>query len=70
MVLGLSGVVAIATGLVRGEKMEQLQLREPPNMVFLYWLAVCGAVVKPKWSDERTWPALKVGPAWVCPAAN
>jgi len=58
--LGFSGVVAIVTGLAKGQKMEQLQLAEFPNMPFLYWLAVASAIIKPKWTDSKTWPALKV----------
>jgi hypothetical protein len=57
---GLSGVVAIISGLAKGQKLEHLELTEFPNMPFLYWLAVASAVVKPKWTDSKTWPALKV----------
>lgn len=60
MVFGISGVVSIVGGLATGKKMEELQLTEFPNMPFLYWLAVAGAVVKPKWTDKRVWPSLKV----------
>jgi hypothetical protein len=60
MVLGLSGVVSIVSGLATGKSMETLELTEFPNMPFLYWLAVAGAVVKPKWTDDKKWPALKV----------
>ncbi|WIA12470.1 hypothetical protein OEZ85_012505 [Tetradesmus obliquus] len=60
MVLGLSGVVSIVSGLATGKSMETLELTEFPNMPFLYWLAVAGAVVKPKWTDQKKWPALKV----------
>lgn len=60
MVFGVSGVISIVSGLATGKRMEQLQLTEFPNMPFLYWLAVAGALVKPKWTDERKWPALKV----------
>jgi hypothetical protein len=58
--LGLSGVLAIVTGLAKGESLQQLELKEFPNMPFLYWLAIASAVVKPKWTDSKTWPALKV----------
>lgn len=58
---GLSGVIAIVTGLAKGQSLNQLQLQEFPNMPFLYWLAVASAVVKPKWTDSKQWPALKVG---------
>jgi hypothetical protein len=57
---GLSGVLAIVSGLAKGQKLEQLELQEFPNMPFLYWLAVASAVVKPKWTDSKAWPALKV----------
>jgi hypothetical protein len=57
---GLSGVVEVVSGLVKGQKLEHLELTEFPNMPFLYWLAVASAVVKPKWTDSKTWPALKV----------
>lgn len=57
---GLSGVIAIVTGLAKGQKQEQLELQEMPNMPFLYWLALASAVVKPKWTDSKAWPALKV----------
>ncbi|KAF6262187.1 hypothetical protein COO60DRAFT_1625095 [Scenedesmus sp. NREL 46B-D3] len=60
MVLGLSGVVSIVGGLATGKSLEALELTEFPNMPFLYWLAVAGAVVKPKWTDSKKWPALKV----------
>eukprot|EP00882_Tetradesmus_deserticola_P014387 GHRQ01015299.1.p1 GENE.GHRQ01015299.1~~GHRQ01015299.1.p1 ORF type:complete len:332 (+),score=124.34 GHRQ01015299.1:413-1408(+) len=60
MVLGLNGVVSILGGLATGKSMETLELTEFPNMPFLYWLAVAGAVVKPKWTDSKQWPALKV----------
>eukprot|EP00878_Enallax_costatus_P002192 GHUV01002363.1.p1 GENE.GHUV01002363.1~~GHUV01002363.1.p1 ORF type:complete len:345 (+),score=127.06 GHUV01002363.1:98-1132(+) len=60
MVFGVSGVISIVSGLATGKRMEQLELTEFPNMPFLYWLAVAGAVVKPKWTNERKWPALKV----------
>jgi hypothetical protein len=60
MVLGLSGVMSIVSGLATGKSMEKLELTEFPNMPFLYWLAVAGAVVKPKWTDNKKWPALKV----------
>lgn len=35
---GLSGVLAIVSGLAKGESLEQLELKELPNMPFLYWL--------------------------------
>lgn len=57
---GLSGVIAIVSGLAKGQKVEHLELTEFPNMPFLYWLAIASAVVKPKWTDSKTWPALKV----------
>lgn len=60
MVFGLTGVMSIVSGIATGKKMEELQLTEFPNMPFLYWLAVAGALVKPKWTDKRKWPALKV----------
>lgn len=63
---GISGVVAIATALWKGQNLEKLELTELPNMPFLYWLAVVSALVKPRWTDSKTWPALKVtGPAAV-----
>lgn len=57
---GFSGVLAIVNGLAKGQKMQELQLTEFPNMPFLYWLAIASAVVKPKWTDSKTWPELKV----------
>ncbi|KAI8472348.1 MAG: hypothetical protein J3K34DRAFT_392378 [Monoraphidium minutum] len=29
-------------------------------MPFLYWLAVVGALLKPKWTSNKTWPSLKL----------
>ena len=29
-------------------------------MLFLYWLAVCSAILKPRWTSEKQWPKLKV----------
>jgi hypothetical protein len=57
---GLSGVVAICSGLAKGESLAELQLSEMPNMPFLYWLAVASSLVKPRWTDDKAWPALKV----------
>jgi hypothetical protein len=31
-------VLAIVSGLAKGENLEQLELKELPNMPFLYWL--------------------------------
>lgn len=56
----MTGVFAIMSGVATGKKMEHLELSEFPNMPFLYWLAVAGALVKPKWTDEKKWPAMKV----------
>lgn len=41
---GLSGVLAIVSGLAKGESLEQLELKELPNMPFLYWLVRSGPV--------------------------
>ncbi|KAF8071358.1 hypothetical protein HT031_001442 [Scenedesmus sp. PABB004] len=60
MVLGLPGVWAVMAGLASGKRVESLELPEMPNMPFLYWLAVAGALCKPKWTDAKAWPALKV----------
>lgn len=49
-------MAAIATG----KKLEHLELTEAPNMPFLYWLAILGALIKPKWTSSKTWPSLKV----------
>lgn len=57
---GLSGVMAIVSGLAKGQKLEKLELKEFPNMPFLYWLAVASAMVKPRWTDSKAWPALQV----------
>jgi hypothetical protein len=57
---GLSGVLSICSGIATGKSLNQLDLAEFPNMPFLYWLAVAGALVKPKWTDQKNWPALKV----------
>lgn len=43
-----------------GKLLEHLELTEQPNMPFLYWLAVVGAFLKPKWTSNKAWPALKV----------
>jgi hypothetical protein len=57
---GLSGVFTILGAVVTRKKLEQLELKEDPNMPFLYWLAVMGAMLKPKWTSSKSWPALKV----------
>eukprot|EP00879_Flechtneria_rotunda_P006731 GHRR01007072.1.p1 GENE.GHRR01007072.1~~GHRR01007072.1.p1 ORF type:complete len:337 (+),score=120.13 GHRR01007072.1:178-1188(+) len=57
---GISGIVTIMGAVASGKKMSDLQLSEFPNMPFLYWLAVAAALVKPKWTESKTWPALKV----------
>ncbi|GBF93066.1 acyl dehydratase [Raphidocelis subcapitata] len=57
---GLSGVSAILGAIAGRKKLEHLQLSEAPNMPFLYWLAVMGAMLKPKWTASKKWPALKV----------
>ncbi len=46
--------------LASRKKLENLELTESANMPFLYWLAVMGAFVKPKWTASKTWPSLKV----------
>lgn len=57
---GLSGVLDIVVALLTGKRIHTMELSEMPNMPFLYWLAVVGAVVKPKWTTSKTFPALEV----------
>jgi hypothetical protein len=58
--LGLSGVGTVLGAVMARKKLESLELKEDANMPFLYWLAVVGAFMKPKWTASKTWPALKV----------
>lgn len=44
----------------KGRQLTTLQIIEAPNMLFLYLLAVLGALFKPKWTNERTWTPLEV----------
>ena len=60
MAFGLSGIVLILTSLAKGELVKKLDLTEWPNMPFMYWLAVVGALLKPKWTSAKTFPALEV----------
>ena len=59
--------------LTKGKKLVKLELASSPNMLFLYLLAVLGAVFKPKWTNSKTFPALLVrsarcaaGAVWHC----
>lgn len=54
---GLSGVAQIVRG---GKKLQIMELTEKPNMIFLYLLAVLGALFKPRWTASKTFPALEV----------
>jgi hypothetical protein len=79
---GLSGVLSILGAVATRKQLHHLQLSEQPNMPFLYWLAVLGAIFKPKWTSSKAWPALKVraalpeAPRWhaegrpACPRAR
>jgi hypothetical protein len=46
--------------VTKGRALKKLQLASAPNMLFLYLLAVLGAVLKPKWTNSKTFPALEV----------
>ncbi len=60
MVLGLSSAGVLLCDMLSRKRSTSLKLREFPNMPLLYVLAVVGALIKPRWTDAKTWPALKV----------
>ena len=60
MAFGHSGIVLILRSLAQGKLVDKLALTEWPNMPFMYWLAVVGALLKPKWTSAKKLPALEV----------
>jgi hypothetical protein len=57
---GIPGVIAIIRSMLSGRLQHEIRCSEAPNMLFLYWLAVCSAILKPRWTSEKQWPKLKV----------
>ncbi len=59
---GLGYIWRILLEVVAGRSKGLVKLRvdEKPNVVFLYLLALCGALFKPRWTSARTLPALEV----------